>query len=143
MINLHALVRSPINMLHPDETVTLYRSVDIVNQLGVIKTVYDEGESVIAQIQSLSNDDLYANHREGENDISRNCYLFSSVSTADKPASIIRPLSRTGDMLQRSDGTWWLVTALKEDFSLAGWVNVSITLQVNPPDFSASPWFEG
>jgi hypothetical protein len=37
-------------------------------------------------------------------------------------------------MLQRADGTWWLVTALKEDFSASEWVNVSITMQTNPPD---------
>jgi hypothetical protein len=93
-----------------------------------------------ARIQSLTDEQLYHAGNTGQNEISRTCYLFSAPSTAEKPASIIRPLARTGDMLQRADGTWWLTTSLKEDFSSSGWVNIGITLQVNPPDFSACAW---
>lgn len=143
MINLHAVVRGVINTMHPDEDVTIFRSAGQANVKGAIVSLYQPGEVIGAQIQSLSNDDLYATHDEGQNEVVRNCYLFSSSSTVDKPASIIRPLARSGDMIQRSDGTWWLVTALKEDFSRSEWVNVSITLQIKAPDFSSSDWYEG
>lgn len=143
MINFHAIVNPVISVLHPnEENVLLYRSMGKQNIRGEIKTVYAPAEMVIAQIQSLSDDKLYHSGATGQNDISRHAYLFSSTATAEKPASIIRPLARTGDMLQFQDGTWWLITACKEDFSRAGWVNASITLEVNPPDFSASGWYQ-
>lgn len=142
MINLHGVVRKVINSLHPDEPMILYRSAGQVNISGVIKAVYDAPETVGAQIQSLSDDKLYHSGATGQNDTTRNCYLFSSNTSLEKPASIVRPFARTGDILQRNDGTWWLVTALKEDFKNAEWVNVSITQQVIAPDFTHSEWWE-
>lgn len=133
-LNLHRIANRAIRPLHPNETVMLYRSAGKQNVLGEIKTIYDDPVQVKAQIQSKGDDALYHEGAVGKNDTIRNCYLFSSSATDQKPTGINRPFSRTGDMLQFSDGTWWLVTAQGEDFSRAGWVNVTITQQVNGPD---------
>lgn len=133
MLNLHGIVRGVIPSIHPDEAVTLYHSLGQTNVKGNTVKQYSEPMAVMAQIQSLSDDGLYHSGATGKNDIIRNCYLFSDLTSATKPSSIQRPLGRSGDIIQRKDSTWWLVVALKEDFSAAGWVNVSIQLQVNEP----------
>lgn len=134
MINLHAIVRNAVATLHPDEQVTLYRSQGITNVKGEIKPGYLSGVFVGAQIQSLSNDALYQSNRSGQNSTTRKAYLFAENSTAEKPAPIIRPISRTGDMLKRADGTWWLVDSMLEDFSASGWVCVGLILQTKAPE---------
>jgi hypothetical protein len=139
-MNLHEMVRTAISAVHADETVTLYRAAGQTNVKGEIKAAYAPGETVKAQIQSEGDDALAHSDRVGQNETNRRFYLMAS-SPADKPAGIVRPLARSGDMLQRADETWWLITALTEDFSGAGWVAVRATLQVKAPDFSASDWW--
>lgn len=134
MINLHNVVRSTITAVHPDEAVTLYRSIGMTNVKGEIKATYAAGVFIKAQIQSVSDDALYHVNRAGQNDTTRKAYLFAENSTADKPASIVRPISRTGDIVRRADGTYWLVEAMLEDFSHANWVCVRIILQVKAPE---------
>lgn len=134
MINLHSIVKSALTAIHPDELVTLYRSQGITNVKGEIKTSYAAGSIVKAQIQSLSDDKLFHSGKTGQNSTTRKAYLFSKDSTAEKPAPVFRPLSRTGDMVKRADGTWWLVDSLIEDFSHAGWVCVGLVLQTKAPE---------
>ena len=108
MMNLHAIVRGAIPALHPDETVTLRQSVGQRNIRGRIVPVYAPAQTVTAQIQSLGSDDL--RHAEAVNltQRDRKAYLFAPAPTTP-PAGIIRPLSRNGDMIQRDDGSWWLL----------------------------------
>lgn len=132
MINLHALVRGAVTALHPDEAVTLYQSTGQSNELGRIVPAYAEPQTVQAQIQSLSAEDLAHMEDASRTEISRKAYLFAP-DAALPPAGIVRPLARSGDMLQRADGTWWLVTGIIEDFTASGWVCVAITQQVEGP----------
>lgn len=133
-INLHSIVKSAITAVHPDESVTLYRSQGMTNVKGEIKTSYAAGSLVKAQIQSLSDDKLFHSGRTGQNSTTRKAYLFAENSTAEKPAPVIRPISRTGDMVKRADGTWWLVDSMFEDFSASGWVCVGLVLQTKAPE---------
>ena len=131
-LNLHKIVRGAITTLHPDETVTIYRGVGQQNVRGEITPEY-EIFTAQAQIQSLSDEKLFHSGLTGQNNIARTFYMHSAESTIEKPSGVIRPLSRPGDMIQRADGTWWLVTTVKEDFSASGWVNVGAEMQVKPP----------
>lgn len=137
MINLHALVRSSITALHPDETVTLRQSVGQRNVRGRVTPVYGPAQVVQAQIQSLGQNDLAQKDAVSSTRIDRKAYLFAP-DAALPPQGMVRPLARTGDMLQRADGTWWLVTAMMEDFTASGWVCVGITQQVDGPDLGDS-----
>lgn len=137
MINLHAVVRTAITSLHPDETVTLRQSVGQRNVRGRITPVYGPAQTVQAQIQSLGQNDLAQAEQASTTRVDRKAYLYAP-NPALPPQGIVRPLSRNGDMLQRADGTWWLVTAMIEDFTASGWVCVGITQQVDGPDLSAS-----
>lgn len=137
MNNLHGLVRQAITALHPDETVTLRQSSGQRNERGRVTPVYGPAQVVQAQVQSLGQNDLAQREATSNTRIDRKAYLFAPDASLP-PQGIVRPLGRTGDMLQRSDGTWWLVTAMIEDFTASGWVCVGITQQVDGPDLSAS-----
>jgi hypothetical protein len=141
VINLHGIVRGAINAIHPDIQATLYRSAGMtLSASGESIPAYDEtGEAVKAQTQSESASALYHADRVGMENVSRKMYLFSGAALSDRVASIVRPVGRTGDLLKLDDGTWWLITAVTEDFSRSGWVSVRVTLQVKPPAFAVNP----
>lgn len=133
-INLHQIVRSVIPTLHPDETVLLVQSTGSVNVRGRVTPQYAPVVAVGAQIQSLGNDDLQAMESEARTKISRKAYLFSTTPNEIIPQGIIRTLKRGGDLLWRPDGSWWLVSAMMEDFSGSGWVCVQLTEQIEVPE---------
>lgn len=133
MLNLHDLVRPIIPILHPDEEVLLIQSTGGENVKGVIKQQYADPELVSAQIQSMGSDELQA-----QNDVSvageqRKAWLYSETVAGITPDGILRPLARGGDLIRRSDGSWWYVAGLLEDFTASGWVSVHIAQQITVP----------
>lgn len=148
-INLHGIVRGAINTLHPDVMVLLYRTTgQTVITGGQPKAIYAPHVTVYAQMQSEGAATLAHTDRIGSEENDRKFYLYSRPELTERIGGIIRPLSRGGDIFQIATGenwfagTWWLVTATTEDFTRSGWVNVRATLQVNPPDFTYSDWYE-
>lgn len=146
-VNLHKVVRSAVNFLHPDVRATLYRSTgQVVIEGGQPKSTYAEGAAIIAQMQSEGPTTLNHIDRVGQEEVYRKFYLSSSSDMQTRVAGIIRPLTRGGDMFQIDPseswfaGTWWLVEATSEDFTRSGWANVRAVMQVNAPDFSHSAW---
>ena len=137
-LNLHNVVRGAITGIHPDETCTLYQSIGQRNIKGVVKSVYSEPKQIMANFQP-STDPLQ--HDDGKNTtpVHEKVYLYSDM---DLPIMGIKrlPTLRTGDIIQRSDGTYWLITTLTEDWSWDGWACVDVNQQMVPPDFSASDW---
>ena len=132
-MNLHGMARSAIAAVHPEEGVRLYQAVGQGECLGVITPSYTEAQAVQAQIQSLSTDELRNVEDVARTAQVRRAYLFGPPVTALVPQGMVRPLARSGDMLRRADGTWWLVTGMLEDYSASGWVCVQITQQVEAP----------
>ena len=138
-LNLHGIVRSVITAVHPDEDCTLYQSAGQKNVLGVVTTVYNPPQAIKANWQPLDSQTLQHLERIGDTKASEQVFLYSNT---DMPVSGVQrvPVTRTGDIIKRWDGTYWLVTSVIEDWSARGWANVGVTEQVTPPDFSASDW---
>lgn len=138
-LNLHGIVRSVITAVHPDEDCTLYQSAGQKNVLGVVTTVYNPPQAIKANWQPLDNQTLQHLERIGDTKASEQVFLYSNT---DMPVSGVQrvPITRTGDIIKRWDGTYWLITSVIEDWSARGWANVGVTEQVTPPDFSASDW---
>ena len=138
-INLHAVVRSAITAVHPDEDCVLYQSLGQKNVMGVVTTVYAEPQAIKANWQPLDNQTLQHLERMGDTKASEQVFLYSNTTL---PVSGVQrmPISRTGDIIKRWDGTYWLVTSVIADWGARGWANVGVTEQVTPPDFSASDW---
>lgn len=148
-INLHAVVRPVISALHPEVGATLYRSTgQITGAAGGVKSIYAPGIGISAQMQSEGPTTLFHADRVGMEEVNRKFYLFCAPELDKRIAGIVRPLSRGGDVFQLADQTWWLVEAILEDFSRSGgpgrsgWASVRATLQVVPPDFSHSHWWQ-
>lgn len=134
-MNLHKIVRGSINAVHPDETVQILRSLGSKpDEDGRPVTHYLRLVDVPAQIQSESDAALFHANMAGQNTIVRKIYLFSPKDPKRQPASIFRPLSRSGDYIVQKDGTVWLVNAVVENFADVHWVCVRATLQVKPPE---------
>ena len=126
-MNLHAVVRSVIPAVHPDEGVTWYRSTgQTASGWGLVTRSYATGVQLVAQVQSEGDAALYYANRAGENSIIRKFYLMASPDTP--PASIVRPEARSGDFIRRRDGSWWYVDAVSEDFSTRS-ITASTALQ--------------
>lgn len=138
-LNLHGIVRSVITAVHPDEDCTLYQSAGQKNALGVVTTVYNPPQAIKANWQPLDSQTLQHLERIGDTKASEQVFLYSNT---DMPVSGVQrvPVTRTGDIIKRWDGTYWLITSVIEDWSARGWANVGVTEQVTPPDFSASDW---
>lgn len=135
-VNLHSVVRGAITAIHADETVHWYKFAQQVNIDGALTPQFHQPATVRAQIQSESDDALYHSNNVGENEVTRRFYLYADGLTA-RPAGIIRPLGRAGDLLHRpADGTWWLITATIDDFSASGWVCVRAAQQIKAGDFT-------
>ena len=138
-VNLHHVVRGAITAIHPDENCILYQSLGQKNAKGKVIPVYAEPKTIKANFQPLDSDTL--KHLEAMNDTqtSEQVFLYSDTSL---PVSGERrlPITRNGDILKRSDGTYWLVTAVLEDWSWDGWCNVGIHMAATPPDFTVSDW---
>lgn len=138
-VNLHAVVRGAITSIYPDETCTLYQANGQRNNKGLIQAVYLEPQEIQANIQPLDADRL--KHMEKVNDMTATEQIFA-YSDTDNPITGIKrvPILRSGDFIQRADGTYWLITDVYEDWSSVGWCNAGITQQVTPPDFSGCEW---
>lgn len=138
-LNLHGIVRSVITAVHPDEDCTLYQSAGQKNVLGVVTAIYNPPQAIKANWQPLDSQTLQHLERIGDTKASEQVFLYSNT---DMPVSGVQrvPITRTGDIIKRWDGTYWLITSVIEDWSARGWANVGVTEQVTPPDFSASDW---
>ena len=136
-LNLHNVVRSAITSVHPDENCILYQSIGQQNIKGVVKSVYSEPQSIMANFQP---DAESLQHTDAKNitPTSEKVYLYSN----DLPVMGQKrlPLLRTGDIIERNDGTFWLITTISEDWSWDGWACINVHQQLTPPDFSASEW---
>lgn len=140
-INLHAVVRNAINTINPDEIITLYRAAGQVNIDGLVTAKYEPGVEMAAQWQP--NDEKALTHTEKLSTTrdSEQIFLYSDAENPVVGLSRL-PIARSGDMIQRGK-QWYLVTSILEDWSRVSWINVEVTLQTKPPDFSASEWGEG
>lgn len=136
-INLHNVVCGAITCIHQDENCILYQTIGQVNKKGVITPKYNPPKNIRAQIQPMDSKTLQHLERVNDTKSTMQAYLYSNT---DMPvtAGMRLPFARSGDIILRDDGTYWLITSVVEDWSRSGWAKVGITQQVNPPDFSES-----
>lgn len=130
MINLHQIARGAVAALHPEETVLLVQSIGQQNVAGRLVPQYAEPFAVVAQIQAMGADELAHVEKTDSTKICRKAWLNEPRRPV---AGVVRELARNGDFIRRGDGSWWLVTAVLEDFSKSGWVSVAITRELGGP----------
>ena len=131
-INLHHVIRAPITNVHPDETILWYQNKGAANVGGILKPSYAAPLPLVAQVQSESDAALMHADRAGMNTETVKVYLYWDTQKA--PLNLDRFTAKGGDMFKRSDGSWWLVTGLTDNFADVGWVSCRAVRQINPPE---------
>jgi hypothetical protein len=130
-VNLNALARGPLAVVHKAEEVELVRCVGQDAEGGRVVPRYAAPVKVIARVQS-EKEDAQQIVNESLVTVSTRKFYFDG-GPDDYPRGIDRPGGTGGDMIRTKDGSWWLVTAVLEDFSGAGWVSVRGTRQTEGP----------
>ncbi|WP_443894650.1 hypothetical protein [Parasutterella excrementihominis] len=93
---------------------------------------YAPAETIRGNFQSEGDSALDHANLAGQNTIIRKLYLYASNDRKTRPWAQYRPLARTGDYIEDSKGGYWLITAVLEDFSDAGWECVRCTFEQTP-----------
>lgn len=125
-MNLHEVVAGAIGAVNRHETVTLWHCTGVSNIKGVVTPNYEKS-TVRAQIQRPSAADLELNERVARAKQAIRAWI-------DVPSDTINRVDQSaGDVIQRADGTYWLIVSVPESFAGEGWLSVLAVEQVEPP----------
>ena len=125
-MNLHEVVAGAIGSVNRHEMITLWRCTGVSNVKGVITPAYEKS-TVRAQIQRPNAADLELNERVAKAEQSIKVWLNAPADT------INRVDQSAGDIIQRADGAYWLIVAIRESYAGEGWLSVLAVEQVEPP----------
>jgi hypothetical protein len=126
-MNLHDVVAGAIGSVNPHETVTIWRCTGVNVTKGVVSPVYAP-LTRRAQIQQPSPSDLQQNERVARAQHSLKAWVNVPADTVNRNAQTAE------DIIERDDGTYWLIVGIREAFERAGWVSVLAVEQLEPPE---------
>jgi phage terminase large subunit-like protein len=126
-MNLHAIVSGAIGSVNHHEMVTIYRCTGLTNTAGVMHVTYTP-QDIMAQVQAPNAGDLKLFDNLADARHVKKFYLNASASTTN------RHEETAGDIIERADGSYWLIDTIRDDFSPEGWLCVLGTLQHEPPE---------
>ena len=126
-MNLHAIVSGAIGSVNHHEMVTIYRCTGLTNTAGVMHVTYTPSD-ILAQVQAPNAGDLRLFDNLADARHVKKFYINASAST------INRHEETAGDIIERADGSYWLIDMIRDDFSPEGWLCVIGTLQHDPPE---------
>jgi hypothetical protein len=125
-MNLHDIVKGAIGAVNRHEMITLYRCTGVTNTKGKIIPSYVKS-TLRAQIQRPNAADIELNERVARAKQSIKAWI-------DAPADVINRVSQSaGDIIQRADGTYWLIVGIRESYATEGWLSVLAVEQVEAP----------
>ena len=131
-LNLHNIVANAISVAQEFEDIFVIKSNGVSNVKGVVTSIYDAPIAVKARIQTDSDQVLEHKQNIDMNKIAFKFYLATDFSK--RVSGLDRLRYKTGDYLHRvADNTYFLVTALYDEFSQQGWVCIEGTLQIDIP----------
>jgi hypothetical protein len=125
-MNLHALVRGPIQQVNRDSPGTIYVSTGHTMVWGISTPTFQSIEAQL-QVQSASHESLYYLNGLTESKALSIVYAYGNFSTINRPAG-------TGGDLVFVHGKWWAIQNVLEgwdDVSNPEWCSFSITQQLN------------
>ena len=131
-MNLHAIVSGAINSVNRHEMVTIYRCNGTTNTAGVVHVSYTP-QDIMAQVQAPNAGDLKLFDNLADAKHVKKFYVNASAHT------INRHEETAGDIIERADGSYWLIDMIRDDFSPEGWLCVIGTLQHDPPEIVIDP----
>lgn len=125
-MNLHEVVAGAIGSVNRHEMITLWRCTGVSNTKGVVTPAYEK-TALRAQVQRPSAADLELNERVARAKQAIRAWIDAPADTVNRMAQSV------GDIIERSDGTYWLIVSVPESFSGEGWLSVLAVEQIEPP----------
>lgn len=126
-MNLHDVVAGAIGSVNPHETVTIWRCTGVSVTKGVVSPVYAP-LTRRAQIQQPSPSDLQQNERVARAEHSLKAWINVPADTVNRNAQTAE------DIIERDDGSYWLIVGIREAYEQAGWISVLAVEQLEPPE---------
>jgi hypothetical protein len=126
-MNLHDVVAGAIGSVNPHETVTIWRCTGVNVVEGVVTPVY-VSITRRAQIQQPSPSDLQQNERVARAQHSLKAWINVPADTVNRNAQTAE------DIIERDDGSYWLIVGIREAYERAGWISVLAVEQLEPPE---------
>lgn len=131
-LNMHRIVRGPIQRVNRDQPGTIYVSTGSVRAGGISTPTFAPVNAQL-QVQSASHESLYyLNGLQGSKAISI-VYAYGNFSTVNRPSG------KGGDLVVVG-GRWWAIQNVLEGWDDLGnpeWCSFSITQQLNATDLDA------
>ena len=125
-VNLHGLVRGPIQQVNRDSPGTIYVSTGHTMEWGISTPTFQSVEAQL-QVQSASHESLYYLNGLTESKAISIVYAYGNFTTINRP-------SGSGGDLVFVHGKWWAIQNVLEgwdDVSNPEWCSFSITQQLN------------
>ncbi len=130
------IVKEGINLVNEFENV-LYYSVDTIeNNKGILEVKYALGKEMKIQIQANSNtiksgNTFLESHAQ--------CIMYFETNKNFKPQTLASSKNECADIVQRKDGSYWLLADIIEDYShtnnnKTGFMSCQAIQQANKPD---------
>lgn len=135
-MNLHSLVRGPINSVNPDKTALLLKSIGATVNADFSQTPgYAPGVAVRIQIQPLGKEELRHIEKLNLQGVFRTIYMYGNTQ------GIVRVLAQGGDLLQfapfqgQAVQNWKVVGPVDGpwDVDSGGWTKFIVCLQTDTP----------
>lgn len=134
-MNLHAIVRGPINVVNADKNINYLRSTgNTIGAAGKQTPTYATGVVLQGNIQPIASDDLEHTDYLNKQGVYKAVYLFGNVE------GIVRPAQKGGDILQfprflgEANANWLTIKADETwDVDQGGWCRVVVVLQSDAP----------
>ncbi|MDE5682493.1 MAG: hypothetical protein K2I05_09265 [Mailhella sp.] len=140
-MNLHKIANAAVKTVHPNEYITLFKALGQVNELGIVKAKYLAPETLEAQVQDDADSGITHGDTVNQTGHAKRFYVNKYDGKSGlEPHDLVRQKTRTGDIILRADGTYWLVTAVIEEFDLH--VVLKAEILTKAPDFSGQDWYE-
>lgn len=134
-MNLHGIVRGPINSVNPDRSAAYLKSLGNTPNANFSQTpTYANPVQVPVQIQPLGKEELRHVDRLNLTGVFRTVYLYSN------PQGIVRVLAQGGDLLQFAPFQGqavqnWKIISVDGPWNVeqSGWTKLLVCLQTDTP----------
>lgn len=127
MVNLRRIANAATSRINPNITIGLERYVPgpvIPNPDGTTAPSYDPSVPIVGQVQALGKKDIDHLSALNISDCERMVYVNFQLQATDRVA-------QTGGDLLTFEGRKWLVMAILEGWTTAGWSRAAVSKQMD------------
>ncbi len=125
MVNLRRLANVATSRINPNITIGLRRYAGwTVSDDGGRTPAYDESVPIVGQVQALGKKDIDHLAMLNISDCERMVYVDAQLQATDRK-------EQTGGDLLTFEGRTWLVVAIMEGWTTAGWSRAAVSKQMD------------